>query len=355
MLTSTDVPGHNTFGPIVPDDCLLAQDVVRFVGEPLAIVVAETRAAALAAKRLITADIEPLPPRFTIDEAIAAGDFLGPLRIIETGDVAAGFAAARHTLEGELDIGGQEHFYLESMAALAYPDEQGALTILSSTQHPSEVQAVVAEVLGIGFNQVIVQCKRMGGGFGGKETQAAQPAAMAALVAQRTGRPARIVLDHDTDMTITGKRHPFKGRYKVGFDYDGKLTALKLDLYSNGGCYDRPFDVGARAGDVAFGQRVLSARRANHRSDLQNEFAVEHRVPRLRRAAGNRLHREHFGRDRDAPRQRRLRRARSEFIRRHRTQHHAVRANLPQQRPAEVTWRAARRVNTIADGRKSTL
>ncbi|HEY6563349.1 MAG TPA: molybdopterin cofactor-binding domain-containing protein, partial [Pirellulaceae bacterium] len=141
-----------------------------------------------------------------------------------------------HRFDGEIIVGGQEHFYLESQAAIAYPEEQARITVLSSTQHPSEVQAVVAEILGLPYHLVTVQCRRMGGGFGGKETQAAQPAAMAALVAWHTGRPARIVLGRDDDMAITGKRHPFLARYRVGYSRAGAITALDLDLFANGGC-----------------------------------------------------------------------------------------------------------------------
>src|SRR5205823_1702885 len=139
-------------------------------------------------------------------------------------------------IEGSLSVGGQEHFYLESHVALAYPGEFGQMTVHSSTQHPTETQQLVAEIIGVPFNKVVVICKRMGGAFGGKETQAAQPAAMTAIVAAKTKRPARIVYNKDDDMRFTGKRHPFQSRYKVGFDSAGRITALQLELFSNGGC-----------------------------------------------------------------------------------------------------------------------
>ena len=135
-----------------------------------------------------------------------------------------------------MEIGGQEHFYLESQIAIAIPGEQGQMTIHSSTQHPSEVQMMVAEVLGVPFNHVICICKRMGGGFGGKETQAAQPAMMAAMLAAKTRRPVRFVYSKDDDMRYTGKRHPFKAFYKCGFNSDGQITSIEARLYSNGGC-----------------------------------------------------------------------------------------------------------------------
>jgi xanthine dehydrogenase large subunit len=236
LFTAKDVPGHNHFGPIIKDEHLLAEDELIYIGDPIVLIAATSRAAAINAKSLLTADIDPLPPLFSIDDAIAQQSFIGPQRIIETGDPHAALAAADHTLEGALAIGGQEHFYLESQAAIAYPGESREMEILSSTQHPTECQSIIAEILGVPFNHVTVTCRRMGGGFGGKETQAAGPAALAALAASKLNRPARIVLDRDTDMAMTGKRHPFKAFYKVGFSSDGKITALLLDLFSDGGC-----------------------------------------------------------------------------------------------------------------------
>ncbi|HVX85809.1 MAG TPA: xanthine dehydrogenase molybdopterin binding subunit [Phycisphaerae bacterium] len=236
IFTAKDVPGHNHFGPIIQDEHLLAAEETTFVGDPLVLIAAATREAAVRARLLVRAEMEPLPAIFSVDQAIAAGSFIGPERVIETGNVKAALAAAEHTLTGTLDINGQEHFYLESQAAIAYPGEGGEMLVLSSTQHPTEVQSIVAEVLGVPFNHVTVQCRRMGGGFGGKETQAAGPAAMAALVAAKLKRPARIVLDRDTDMALTGKRHPFTAFYTVGFSSTGRISALQLDLFSNGGC-----------------------------------------------------------------------------------------------------------------------
>src|SRR5436305_5788626 len=132
-----------------------------------------------------------------------------------------------------MDISGQDHFYLESQAAIAIPSEGRHMVVHSSTQHTTECQQIIAEVLGVPFNHVTVICKRMGGGFGGKETQAAQPAAMAAMIAFLTRRPARVVYNKDDDMRYTGKRHPFKNFYRVGFARDGRITALAIDHYSN--------------------------------------------------------------------------------------------------------------------------
>src|SRR6185369_10413757 len=160
------------------------------------------------AKKAIVIDIEQLEPVFTIDEAKRRRDFIGPVRHIRRGDVDAAFAGAEHILEGTWINGGQDHFYLESQAAIAYPGEFDQLIVHSSTQNPSEVQEVIAHVLGLRNNQVVCITKRMGGGFGGKECQATHPACMASLVAQKTRRPARIVYNKDDDMHATGKRHP---------------------------------------------------------------------------------------------------------------------------------------------------
>ena len=236
VITHEDLPGHNAMGPVVHDEMLIATDTAVFLGQPLAIVGATSRAALDAARKAAVLNIEELPPVFTIDDAIAKESFLGKPRQMNRGDVDAGFAEADRTIEGHFEIGGQEHFYLEAQVAIAVPGEQGQMTVHSSTQHPTEVQSMTADALGVPFNHVTVICKRMGGGFGGKETQAAQPAMMAALVARATNRTARFVYERDDDMAFTGKRHPFKSVYKAGFKNDGTLTAMDVRLYANGGC-----------------------------------------------------------------------------------------------------------------------
>jgi len=236
LLTAKDIPGHNKFGPAIQDEYLLVEDEAMFIGQPIVIIAAESLEAIEAAKKAIQVEVQSLPPILSIEEALEAESFLGPWRQMERGDIEAGFANAAHTIEGELNIGGQEHFYLENQVAIATPGEFGTVTVHSSTQHTTEVQTLVAEVLGVPFNHVTCICKRMGGGFGGKETQAAQPAMMAALVATKTGRVARFVYTKDDDMRFTGKRHPFKTFYRVGFDDNGVLQALDLKLHANGGC-----------------------------------------------------------------------------------------------------------------------
>jgi xanthine dehydrogenase large subunit len=228
---------HNSFGPIAKDEPLLVEEEVFFRGQPIVVIAAETQAAMNAAKRAVKIEYEELPPILTIEEAIAANFFLGETRFIRRGDADAALATAEHVLEGIFENQGQDHFYLESQAALVHPGEHGAVTVHSSTQHPTEVQEVVAHLLGIDMSQVVVNTKRMGGAFGGKESQATHPAVMAALVARSTRRSARIVYDKDTDMHVTGKRHAFRNRYQVGFDRSGEIVALKIDFYSDGGAY----------------------------------------------------------------------------------------------------------------------
>jgi xanthine dehydrogenase large subunit len=234
VFTASDVP-ENLVGPVFHDEDVLASEVVHFRGEPVVAIASVSREVVSAAKALVRIEIEPLSPVLTIEEAIERKQFIGPTRHVARGDTAAALAAAEHRLSGELHIGGQEHFYLETNAAIAVPGEAGTLTVHSSTQNPTEIQTVVARCLKRQIAQVVCTCRRMGGGFGGKETQAALPALLAALTAAKTGRPARCVLGHEQDFRTTGKRHPYLARYEVGFDADGRITALKVDFHSNGG------------------------------------------------------------------------------------------------------------------------
>ncbi|MEM1213456.1 MAG: xanthine dehydrogenase molybdopterin binding subunit [Planctomycetota bacterium] len=236
VLTAADVPGHNRFGPVLVDEDLLVEEHAMFLGQPLALIAADSLDTLHAAIAAVQIDMEELPPILSIDEALEAESFLNETIKIECGDIDAGFDEADEIIEGTIDIGGQEQFYLESQIAIAAPGEQGQMHIQSSTQHTTEVQEMVAEVLGVPFNHVICTCKRMGGAFGGKETQAAPPAMMAALLANHTRRPVRFLYNKDDDMRFTGKRHPFKSFYKAGFTRDGRVTALDVKLFSNGGC-----------------------------------------------------------------------------------------------------------------------
>lgn len=237
VYTADNVSGQNHFGGIISDEPFLADGELSYVGQPIAIIAAENMAAAKRAKEIVQLELESRDPIFTIDQAIAANSFLGPPRQIARGNFASAFDAAPHTLTGQFLSGAQEQFYLESQAAIAYPDEEGRVVVHSSSQNPTEIQAVVAEILGIGQHEVVCVCRRMGGAFGGKESQATIPATMAAMVAAETGRSARIIYTKDDDMCVTGKRHPYQTKYQVAFDDEGQLLAAKFDFYSDGGAF----------------------------------------------------------------------------------------------------------------------
>ena len=228
---------HNIWGPIIHDQPLLVSDEITFYGQVIAIIAGESHHAIAQAKKAILLEIEELPPVFTIDEAKAQSLFIGESRKIERGNIDEAFANATHSLEGVFRCNGQDHFYLESQAAIVYPKEQGQLEVHASSQHPTETQHLVAEALGLGFHQVVCIVKRMGGAFGGKEAQAAPFAVYAAVVAANTGRAARCVISKDDDMIMTGNRHPFQNDWKVAFDEEGRIHGLDVDIYSNGGAY----------------------------------------------------------------------------------------------------------------------
>lgn len=235
VLGPDDVPGLNDCTGHAADEELLPTEVVHYVGHVVRWVVAETDAAARAGAAAVRVDYEPLPAVLGIDAALAAGAVHTQPKRIARGDVTEALARAPHVLDGEVRTGAQDHFYLETHAAWASVDPDGDVACTVSTQHPSETQGVVAKVLGLPRNRVVVTCLRMGGGFGGKESQCHPFAAAAALASHVTGRPVRVRLDRGEDMTITGKRHPFLGRYRVGFDDDGRLLGLDAQLVSDGG------------------------------------------------------------------------------------------------------------------------
>ena len=235
VFTHADIPGHNLYGPVIKDERFLAEDIVEYVGQPIAIIAGESRRAIRQAKKHTLLEIQELTPVFTIDEAITAKQFIGVPRTFKQGNFDKAWRESKHKLTGTFVSNGQEQFYLESQAALAWPGEYGEIQVHSSSQNPTEIQEVVAEALGLGFHEVVCVCKRMGGGFGGKETQAVIPAVMAALVAAKTQRPARVAYSKDDDMRSTGKRHPYKIHYKAAFSSEGKITGVKFDIYSNGG------------------------------------------------------------------------------------------------------------------------
>lgn len=229
-VTLDDVPGETDVGAVLPGDPLLAADTVLYAGQPIVAVAADTLLQARAAARRIAVYYEDLPAVLTAEEALDQGLFVTPTQTFRRGDAAAALESAPRRLSGTLRVGGQDHFYLETHIAYAIPGEDGAMLIQSSTQHPSEVQATVAKVLGRPMSAVTVECRRLGGGFGGKESQAAHVAAIAAVLAAACGRPVKFRMDRDDDMLMTGKRHDFHVRYDVGFDDGGRIRALDVEL-----------------------------------------------------------------------------------------------------------------------------
>jgi xanthine dehydrogenase large subunit len=229
VLTAADVPGINDVSPAFGDDPLFAADAIGFHGQALFAVVAQTRDAARRAVKLATMEIAHEPPSVAVEDALERDETVLPDYAFGRGDADAAIANSPHRLEGSLRIGGQEHFYLEGQVALATPDEDGAMHVLSSTQHPMEVQHVVARVLGLPDAYVTCEVRRMGGGFGGKESQATQWAALAALAARVTGRPCKVRLDRDDDFVLTGKRHDFRSDWRVGFDETGRIEGFAVE------------------------------------------------------------------------------------------------------------------------------
>lgn len=228
---------HNQWGTIVSEQPVLVEDKIGYYSEPACVIIGETHECLRQAKALLRFEIQEAKPIFTIDEAIAQNSYIYKATPFIRGDVNQVFKTAAHNISHVFECGGQEHFYMESQASIAYPMENGQIEIHSSSQHPTETQHVVAETLGLSQAQVVCIVKRMGGGFGGKESQAAPFAAMAALAAQKLNRPCRIALTKDDDMMMTGKRHPFKIWLDIAFDEDGKILGLKAKIYANGGAY----------------------------------------------------------------------------------------------------------------------
>lgn len=235
VLTSRDVPGANQIGTIIQDEELLASEAVHCVGQPVALVVAESPEAARKAAAAVRLDIESLPAIFDAREAYAKGELIAPPRTFACGDVDAAWADCDLVVSGRADCGGQEHLYLETQGALALPAE-GGVRLLSATQAPTAVQRVVARVLGLPMQRVEVDVRRLGGGFGGKEDQATCWAALAALAATKLGRPVKVILRRHEDMRWTGKRHPYSADFKLGLKSDGTLIAYEVFFYQNAGC-----------------------------------------------------------------------------------------------------------------------
>ncbi|RXZ38604.1 xanthine dehydrogenase molybdopterin binding subunit [Oxalobacteraceae bacterium CAVE-383] len=235
VFEAKDIPGVNDCGPILHDDPIFADGLVQYVGQPLFVVAAESHDAARRAARLARVDYETLPAILTPQAARAAQSYVLPPMQLVRGNPAEALAAAPHRVHGTLHVGGQEQFYLEGQISYAIPTEDRGMHVHCSTQHPSEMQHLVAQALGLSSHHVLVECRRMGGGFGGKESQSAIWACAAAIAAQRLQRPVKLRADRDDDMMVTGKRHGFYYEYEVGHDGDGRILAARVEMVSNAG------------------------------------------------------------------------------------------------------------------------
>ncbi|QKZ03709.1 xanthine dehydrogenase molybdopterin binding subunit [Pseudomonas eucalypticola] len=234
-ITHEDIPGLKDIGPLLPGDPLLAIDRVEFVGQPVVAVAARDLETARKAAMAAIIEYEDLEPVLDVVEAFRKQHYVLDSHTHKRGDSDTALASAPHRLQGSLHIGGQEHFYLETQISSVMPTEDGGMIVYCSTQNPTEVQKLVAEVLDVSMNKVVVDMRRMGGGFGGKETQAASPACLCAVVAHLTGQPTKMRLPRVEDMSMTGKRHPFYVEYDVGFDDSGRLHGIHMDLAGNCG------------------------------------------------------------------------------------------------------------------------
>lgn len=235
VLTAGNVPGENQIGGIIPDEPLLAEGEVHFVGQPVALVVADSPLAARRAAKKVRVDVEELPPLFDPREAAARGMFIAPPRRLVLGDPDLAWPGCEVVVEGRADTGGQEHLYLEMQGAVAVPEARGRMVVHSSTQAPTAVQRAVAGVLGWAMNRVEVNVPRLGGAFGGKEDQANAWAALAALAAAELDRPVKVVLQRHEDLRMTGKRHPYSADFKIGLSRDLRIQAYEVTLYQNSG------------------------------------------------------------------------------------------------------------------------
>ncbi len=235
VVLAADIPGDTLLATFVHDEPIFAINTVQHVGQVIGLVVADSAMAARRAARQVQIDIDPLPAWLDARAAHAAQSYVLPPVVVRRGAADSALTASRHRLDGQLEVGGQEHFYLEGQVAYALPLEQGQWRIHASTQHPGEVQHWVAHALGLASHAVTVECRRMGGGFGGKETQAGHMAVWAALAARKFRAPVKLRLDRDDDFMVTGKRHPFAYDWQVGFDDQGLITGLKLTMLANCG------------------------------------------------------------------------------------------------------------------------
>jgi len=235
IFTYQDIPGENQVGGIIHDEPLLAEGEVHFIGQPIAVVVAETELQARKARKQIQIEYEKLPVQTDPREAHKNGDLLFPPRVFQIGDLASAWSQCDYIFDGRAESGGQEHLYLETQGSYVYPTESGKLLVHSSTQGPTIVQKIIARVLNVSMHNIEVDVRRLGGAFGGKEDQATPWAAMAAMAAQILQKPVKLVLSRADDLYMTGKRHPYTSDFKIGLSKDLKILALEVSFFQNGG------------------------------------------------------------------------------------------------------------------------
>lgn len=235
ILSYKDIPGENQMGPVIKDELCLAEKEVTFIGQAIFLIAAKDKDTAIEAEKLIEIKYEPLDAILDLEFAIKKNNLIAPQRKIERGDVDSALKNSKYKIRGILKTGAQEHWYLETQSCLCVPGEDRNIKVYSSTQHPSETQVIIAEVLGIKSNEVEVEVRRIGGGFGGKETQANHVSAWSALLCNATKKPVKIHLFRDDDQIMTGKRHRFLSKYEVGFDDEGIINAYSVELNSDAG------------------------------------------------------------------------------------------------------------------------
>ncbi|MFV2034467.1 MAG: molybdopterin cofactor-binding domain-containing protein, partial [Halocynthiibacter sp.] len=280
VLRAEDLPAANDVSPSAHDEPLLSDGTVHYVGQPIFLVAAHSHLAARKAARLGRVTYQEKPALLSYEDAIAVDSRFedGP-RIYSKGDAGKAIAAAAHQIAGEIDIGGQEHFYLESQAALVLPQDNGDMLVHSSTQHPTEIQHKVAEALDLPMHSVRVETRRMGGGFGGKESQGNALAVACAVAASQTGRPCKMRYDRDDDMIITGKRHDFRISYRAGFDQNGRISGVEfVQLTRCGWALDLSLPVADRAmlhADNAY--NLQHVRIESHRLRTNTQSATAYR------------------------------------------------------------------------------
>jgi xanthine dehydrogenase large subunit len=235
ILTAEDIPGDNQIGVIIPDEPLLATTKVHYIGQPIALVIAKNAQIARTAAKAIAIEFEQRPAIFDAREAYAKGQLIGSARTLSLGNIEAAWQNCGVIVEGKVESGGQEHIYLETQSVLAYPTENEGLKVISATQSPMDVQRIIARVLSLPMHKIEVDVVRLGGGFGGKESQATPWAVMTALAAFKLKKPIKLVLNRDEDMRMTGKRYPYSSDFKMGLSHDGHILAYEVIFYQNAG------------------------------------------------------------------------------------------------------------------------